>query len=136
MSGDCHRGNRSGTGALSNPGDFGIRENRWTAASHRLRSRADLHTIRAKISNRADSAPADKQGANSAACQEAGKCARCIDTNREDMRHAQLRASGGTGRERYQIARGLRAEPVSRFGENDPEVGRIGTLLEFMRGEE
>ena len=61
---------------------------------------------------------------------------RCIDANRADMRHAQWRAPGGTGAERYQIARGLRAEPVSRLGENDPEVARIGTSLEFMRGEE
>ena len=40
------------------------------------------------------------------------------------------------GKRRYDNARGLLVKLADRLGENDPEVTRIGTLLEFMEGEE
>ena len=40
------------------------------------------------------------------------------------------------GKQRYESARGLLAQLVGQLGENDPEVARIGTLLDFMEGEE
>ena len=40
------------------------------------------------------------------------------------------------GQQRYDNARGLLAQLVDRLGENDPEVTRITTLLDFMEGEE
>ena len=39
------------------------------------------------------------------------------------------------GKHRYDNARGLLVKLVDRLGENDPEVTRIVTLLEFMEGE-
>ena len=39
------------------------------------------------------------------------------------------------GKQRYEMARGLLAQLVGRLGENDPEVTRIRTLLDFMEGE-
>ena len=39
-------------------------------------------------------------------------------------------------RQRYENARGLLAQLVSRVGEDDPEVTRIRTLLDFLEGEE
>ena len=40
------------------------------------------------------------------------------------------------GKQRYDKARELLVQLVDRLGENDPEVTRITTLLEFMEGEE
>ena len=40
------------------------------------------------------------------------------------------------GKQRYENVRGLLAKLVDRLGENDPEVTRITTLLDFMEGEE
>ena len=40
------------------------------------------------------------------------------------------------GKQRYERARRLLAQLVDQLGENDPEVTRIGTLLDFMEGEE
>ena len=40
------------------------------------------------------------------------------------------------GKQRYGNARGLLIQLVARLGENDPEVTRIRTLLDFMEGEE
>ena len=40
------------------------------------------------------------------------------------------------GRQRYGMARAALAQLVGRLGENDPEVTRIRTLLDFMEGEE
>ena len=40
------------------------------------------------------------------------------------------------GTQRYERARGLLARLVDQLGENDPEVTRIRTLLDFMEGEE
>ena len=39
------------------------------------------------------------------------------------------------GKHRYESARGLLDQLVTRLGESDPEVIRIGTLLKFMEGE-
>ena len=44
--------------------------------------------------------------------------------------------SGEVGRQQYGKARESLAELVDQLGENDPEVTRIGTLLEFMEAEE
>ena len=40
------------------------------------------------------------------------------------------------GKQRYGNARGLLIQLVARLGENDPEVTRVRTLLDFMEGEE
>ena len=40
------------------------------------------------------------------------------------------------GKQRYEKARELLAQLVNRLGEDDPEVTRIRTLLDFMEGEE
>ena len=40
------------------------------------------------------------------------------------------------GKQRYEKARELLAQLVIRLGEDDPEVTRIRTLLDFMEGEE
>ena len=47
---------------------------------------------------------------------------------------AQL--SQEVGKQRYESARGLLAQLVGRLGEDDPEVTRVRTLLDFMEGEE
>ena len=39
-------------------------------------------------------------------------------------------------KQRYERARGLLTQLVARLGEDDPEVTRIRTLLDFMEGEE
>ena len=39
-------------------------------------------------------------------------------------------------KQRYERARGLLTQLVARLGEDDPEVTRIRTLLDFMKGEE
>ena len=46
------------------------------------------------------------------------------------------KVSQEVGKQRYEKARGLLAQLVSRLGEGDPEVTRIRTLLDFMEGEE
>ena len=40
------------------------------------------------------------------------------------------------GKQRLEQARGLLAQLVDRLGENDPDVTRITTLLDFVEGEE
>ena len=40
------------------------------------------------------------------------------------------------GKQRYESARGLLDQLIDRLGENDPEVTRIRTLLDFMEGDE
>ena len=40
------------------------------------------------------------------------------------------------GKQQYDNARGLLVRLVDRLGENDPEVTRITTLIDFMEGEE
>ena len=39
-------------------------------------------------------------------------------------------------KQRYERAGGLLTQLVARLGEDDPEVTRIRTLLDFMKGEE
>ena len=46
------------------------------------------------------------------------------------------KVSREVGKQRYENARELLVQLVKRLGENDPEVTRIRTLLEFMEGEE
>ena len=46
------------------------------------------------------------------------------------------KVSREVGKQRYEDARGLLAQLVSRLGESDPEVTRMRTLLDFMEGEE
>ena len=45
------------------------------------------------------------------------------------------KVSQEVGKQRYEKARGLLAQLISRLGESDPEVTRIRTLLDFMEGE-
>jgi len=71
-----------------------------------------------------------------------------VDSSRvlEEIMHADPRAqevksllsqiSHEVGKQRYDGARGLLAELVSRLGEDDPEVIRVRTLLDFMEGKE
>ena len=46
------------------------------------------------------------------------------------------KVSQEVGKQRLEQARGLVAQLVDRLGENDPDVTRITTLLDFMEGEE
>ena len=46
------------------------------------------------------------------------------------------KVSQEVSKQRYEIARGLLGKLVDRLGENDPEVTRIQTLLDFLEGEE
>ena len=46
------------------------------------------------------------------------------------------KVSQEVGKQQYEKARGLLAQLVDRLGENDPEVTRISTLLDFLEGEE
>ena len=45
------------------------------------------------------------------------------------------KVSQEVGRQRYEKARGLLSQLVGRLGENDPEVTRTRTLLDFIEGE-
>ena len=46
------------------------------------------------------------------------------------------KVSQEVGEQRYENARGLLGELVGRLGENDPEITRISTLLDFLEGKE
>ena len=62
-----------------------------------------------------------------------------MDTRPRNQEVEELLAevSQEVGKQRYERARGLLAQLVSRVGqEDDPEVTRIRTLLDFMEGEE
>ncbi len=71
-----------------------------------------------------------------------------VDSNRvlEEIMDADPRAqevnsllsqiSQNIGKQRYDRARGLLVELVGKLGEDDPEVTRIRTLLDFMEGEQ
>ena len=54
--------------------------------------------------------------------------------NRE-VEAMRARISREIGKERYEQARQTLAELVDRLGENDPEITRLSTLLDFMEGE-
>ena len=54
----------------------------------------------------------------------------------QEVQKLLSRVSREIGRGRYKIARGSLAHLVDRLGENDPEVTRMRTLLDFMEGED
>ena len=57
------------------------------------------------------------------------------DPRAQEVNALLSQISQEAGRQRYDRARELLTELVSRLGEDDPEVTRIRTLLEFMAGE-
>ena len=57
-------------------------------------------------------------------------------TRTADVGKLLTKVSREVGKQRYEKARGLLAQLVERLGENDPEVTRIRTLLDFMEGGE
>ena len=61
-----------------------------------------------------------------------------MDTNPRTAEVERLlkKISQEVGKQRYENIRGLLAKLVDRLGENDPEVTRITTLLDFMEDEE
>ena len=54
----------------------------------------------------------------------------------QEVEELLAQVSREIGRQRYGMARGSLAHLVDRLGENDPEVTRIRTLLDFMEGED
>lgn len=54
----------------------------------------------------------------------------------QDVDELLAQASREIGQQRYRKARGSLAHLVGRLGENDPEVTRMRTLLDFMEGED
>ena len=54
----------------------------------------------------------------------------------QDVEELLAQVSREIGRRRYRRARGSLADLVDRLGENDPEVTRMRTLLDFMEGED
>ena len=58
------------------------------------------------------------------------------DTRTQKVNVLLSQVSQEVGKQRYESARGLLAQLVGRLGEDDPEVTRIRTLLDFMEGEE
>ena len=58
------------------------------------------------------------------------------DPRTQEVEALLSEVSQAVGRQRYEHARGLLTQLVDRLGENDPEVTRIRTLLDFMEGEE
>ena len=58
------------------------------------------------------------------------------DPRTQEVEALLSQVSQEVGKQQYENARGLLAQLVDRLGENDPEVTRITTLLDFMEGEE
>ena len=58
------------------------------------------------------------------------------DRRTQDIKELLSEISQEVGKQRYESARGLLAQLIDRLGEDDPEVTRIRTLLDFMEGEE
>ena len=54
----------------------------------------------------------------------------------EEVEDLLTKVSQELGKQRLEQARGLLAQLVDRLGENDPDVTRITTLLDFVEGEE
>ena len=52
------------------------------------------------------------------------------------MKELLSEISREVGKQRYESARVLLAQLVDRLGEDDPEVTRIRTLLDFLAGDE
>ena len=58
------------------------------------------------------------------------------DSRATEIQSLLSKVSQEVGQQRYDNARELLAQLVDRLGENDPEVTRIRTFLDFMEGEE
>ena len=58
------------------------------------------------------------------------------DPRTQDVKELLSEISREVGKQRYESARELLAQLVDRLGEDDPEVSRIRTLLDFMAGDE
>ena len=58
------------------------------------------------------------------------------DPRTQDVKELLSEISQEVGKQRYESARGLLNQLVGRLGEDDPEVTRIRTLLDFIEGEE
>ncbi|MCY3787891.1 MAG: AAA family ATPase [Gemmatimonadetes bacterium] len=58
------------------------------------------------------------------------------DPRTQDVKELLSKISRKVGKQRYESARELLAQLVDRLGEDDPEVSRIRTLLDFMAGDE
>jgi energy-coupling factor transporter ATP-binding protein EcfA2 len=57
------------------------------------------------------------------------------DPRSQEVKTLLARISAEVGKQRYERARDLLVELVSRLGDDDPEVTRIRTLLDFIAGE-
>ena len=57
------------------------------------------------------------------------------DSRTERIRNLLTAVSSNIGKQHYGAARELLAQLVSLLGENDPEVTRVATLLDFLEGE-
>lgn len=58
------------------------------------------------------------------------------DPRAQEVNALLAQISQEVGKQRYESARGLVVQLVSKLGEDDPEVTRIRTLLDFMEGEQ
>lgn len=58
------------------------------------------------------------------------------DPRAQEVEALLSQVSQDVGKQRYEKARGSLAQLVDRLGEDDPEVTRIRTLIDFMEGEE
>jgi hypothetical protein len=57
------------------------------------------------------------------------------DPRAQEVNALLSRISQDVGKQRYESARALVVQLVGKLGEDDPEVTRIRTLLDFMEGE-
>ena len=57
------------------------------------------------------------------------------DPRTQEVEALLSRMSQEVGKQRYESARELLVQLVDRLGEDDPEVTRIRTLLDFMEGD-
>lgn len=58
------------------------------------------------------------------------------DPRAEEVKSMLSQLSLEVGRQQFEVAHVLLARLVDRLGEDDPEVTRIRTLLDFMEGAE
>jgi predicted ATP-binding protein involved in virulence len=58
------------------------------------------------------------------------------DERTQEVKELLSQLSKEVGKQRFERARGLLAQLESRLGEEDSEVTRVRTLLDFMEGEE
>ena len=59
-----------------------------------------------------------------------------VNPRTREIQELLTKVSREVGKQQYENARELLVQLVKKLGENDPEVTRIRTLLEFMEGEE